>query len=125
MIAVSTLPPESSLVALEPVVRRLLDRHLDAAKEWFPHEYVPWELGRSFTQQPWGAAYPRGGAPAGTPLELTLLPENTSPYSPRAWGKALGGGGAGGGGPRRWTAEEGRHSIAIRDYLLTTRAVDP
>ena len=25
----------------------------------------------------------------------------------------------------RWTAEEGRHGIAIRDYLLTTRAVDP
>ena len=25
----------------------------------------------------------------------------------------------------RWTAEEGRHGIAIRDYLLTSRAVDP
>ena len=25
----------------------------------------------------------------------------------------------------RWTAEEGRHGVAIRDYLLTTRAVDP
>jgi acyl-[acyl-carrier-protein] desaturase len=25
----------------------------------------------------------------------------------------------------RWTAEEGRHGIAIRDYLLATRAVDP
>jgi len=25
----------------------------------------------------------------------------------------------------RWTAEEGRHGTAIRDYLLTTRAVDP
>jgi acyl-[acyl-carrier-protein] desaturase len=26
---------------------------------------------------------------------------------------------------RRWTAEEGRHSIVIRDYLTVTRAVDP
>jgi acyl-[acyl-carrier-protein] desaturase len=25
----------------------------------------------------------------------------------------------------RWTAEEGRHGIAIRDYLLVTRSVDP
>jgi acyl-[acyl-carrier-protein] desaturase len=26
---------------------------------------------------------------------------------------------------RRWTAEEGRHSIVIRDYLTATRAIDP
>jgi acyl-[acyl-carrier-protein] desaturase len=26
---------------------------------------------------------------------------------------------------RRWTAEEGRHSIVLRDYLVVTRAVDP
>ena len=26
---------------------------------------------------------------------------------------------------RRWTAEEGRHSIVIRDYLTVTRALDP
>ncbi len=25
----------------------------------------------------------------------------------------------------RWTAEEGRHAIAMRDYLLPSRAVDP
>ena len=25
----------------------------------------------------------------------------------------------------RWTAEEGRHSVAIRDYLVVTRGVDP
>src|SRR5690606_27891557 len=26
---------------------------------------------------------------------------------------------------RRWTAEEGRHAIVIRDYLSVTRAIDP
>ena len=26
---------------------------------------------------------------------------------------------------RRWTAEEGRHAIVIRDYLTVTRAIDP
>ena len=25
----------------------------------------------------------------------------------------------------RWTAEENRHSTALRDYLVVTRAVDP
>ncbi|HVU91110.1 MAG TPA: acyl-ACP desaturase, partial [Jatrophihabitans sp.] len=32
-----------------------------------------------------------------------------------AWGQWVG----------RWTAEEGRHGIAIRDYLVVTRGVDP
>ena len=32
-----------------------------------------------------------------------------------AWGTWVG----------RWTAEEGRHSIALRDYLVVTRSVDP
>jgi acyl-[acyl-carrier-protein] desaturase len=125
MIAVSTLPPESSLVALEPVVARLLDRHLDAAKEWFPHEYVPWELGRNFTQQPWQDGDSPLEATARTALELNLLTEDNLPYYHLALWNAFGGQGAWGEWARRWTAEEGRHSIAIRDYLLTTRAVDP
>ena len=32
--------------ALDECAGRLLDRHLSHAKEWFPHELVPWELGR-------------------------------------------------------------------------------
>ena len=47
MTAVPKLVPQSPLVELEPVVERLLDRHLAAAKEWFPHDYVPWDVGRS------------------------------------------------------------------------------
>jgi acyl-[acyl-carrier-protein] desaturase len=37
----------------------------------------------------------------------------------------LGGEGAWAEWARRWTAEEARHSIALRDYLMVTRAVDP
>lgn len=125
MIAVSTQPPGSPLVALEPVVARLVDRHLDAAKEWFPHEYVPWERGRSFTQQPWENADSSLEATARTALELNLLTEDNLPYYHLALWNAFGGRGAWGEWARRWTAEEGRHSIAIRDYLLTTRGVDP
>jgi len=113
------------LVALEPVVARLLDRHLDTAKEWFPHDYVPWEQGRSFTQQPWADADSRLDATARTALELNLLTEDNLPYYHLAIWNVFGGQGAWGEWARRWTAEEGRHSIAIRDYLLATRAVDP
>ena len=43
----------SYLVELEPVVARLLDRHLATAKEWFPHDYVPWDQARNFGDAPW------------------------------------------------------------------------
>ena len=36
------------LLELEPVVEANLNRHLSMAKEWFPHEYVPWSEGRNF-----------------------------------------------------------------------------
>ena len=45
--------PVSTLVALEPEAARLLDRHLKVAQEWFPHEYIPYALGRNFDKDPW------------------------------------------------------------------------
>jgi acyl-[acyl-carrier-protein] desaturase len=124
VIAVSA-PSCSPLDALEPVVARLLDRHLEAAREWFPHEYVPWNQGRSFTEDPWSESDSRLDATARTALELNLLTEDNLPYYHLALWNVFGGHGAWGEWARRWTAEEGRHSIAIRDYLITTRAVDP
>ncbi|TXI38355.1 MAG: acyl-ACP desaturase, partial [Mycobacterium sp.] len=49
------------------------------------------------------------------------------PFGNGGAGRRAAGGRAGGGGPGggRWTAEEGRHSIALRDYLVVTRGVDP
>jgi acyl-[acyl-carrier-protein] desaturase len=124
VIAVSA-QPSSPLDALEPVVAKLLDRHLDAAREWFPHEYVPWEQGRSFAEHPWHESDSRLDATARTALELNLLTEDNLPYYHLALWNVFGGHGAWGEWARRWTAEEARHSIAIRDYLTTTRAVDP
>jgi acyl-[acyl-carrier-protein] desaturase len=46
-------PDHGLLCELEPVAERLLDRHLSMAKEWMPHEYVPWSLGRDFDTEPW------------------------------------------------------------------------
>ena len=31
---------------LEPTVTMLLERHLAASKEWFPHELIPYSRGR-------------------------------------------------------------------------------
>jgi acyl-[acyl-carrier-protein] desaturase len=46
-------PDHDLLRELEPVAEQLLDRHLSMAKEWLPHEYVPWSLGRDFDTEPW------------------------------------------------------------------------
>ncbi|WP_216916959.1 acyl-ACP desaturase, partial [Nocardia noduli] len=36
------------LAELEPVVAENIDRHLATAKDWCPHDYVPWDEGRNF-----------------------------------------------------------------------------
>jgi acyl-[acyl-carrier-protein] desaturase len=46
-------PDQGLLGELKPVAERLLNRHLAMAKEWLPHQYVPWRLGRDFDTEPW------------------------------------------------------------------------
>ncbi|HYR96918.1 MAG TPA: acyl-ACP desaturase [Candidatus Binatus sp.] len=125
MANVSSAFSVGPLVELEPVVAKFLDRHLATAKEWFPHDYVPWNRGRDFTDAPWQPADSTLSPAARTALELNLLTEDNLPYYHLALWGLFGGEGAWGEWARRWTAEEGRYSIAIRDYLLLTRAVDP
>ncbi len=113
------------LKELEPTVAGLVDRHLGRAKEWFPHELVPWGRGRDFEpDEAWDPTeYPLPDA-VRSALFLNLLTEDNLPYyfahitrvfGDTAWGEW----------GRRWTAEEGRHAIVIRDYLTVTRALDP
>jgi acyl-[acyl-carrier-protein] desaturase len=113
------------LSELEHVVEGVLERHLTAAEEWFPHEYVPWDEARSFTREPWTLGDSRFSDVARTALELNLLTEDNLPYYHLAIWETFGGNGPWGEWTRRWTAEEGRHSIAIRDFLTVTRGVDP
>jgi acyl-[acyl-carrier-protein] desaturase len=117
--------PTDALRELEPIVEAALERHLATAREWFPHEYVPWEEGRSFTSEPWDLGDSRFPDVARTALELNLLTEDNLPYYHLAIWETFGGHGPWGEWTRRWTAEEGRHSIAIRDFLTVTRGVDP
>ncbi len=114
------------LSELEPVAARLLDRHLAAAREWFPHELVPWSRGRDF--EPGFEWEPNDMVPEGavrSALFVNLLTEDNLPYYSMEIHEMFGANGAWGEWARRWTAEEGRHSIVIRDWLTVTRAIDP
>lgn len=110
---------------LEAVVDRALERHVAAAREWFPHEYVPYELGRNYVDEPWQESDSRLSPLARNALELNLLTEDNLPYYHLAAWKTFGEDGPWGEWVRRWTAEEARHSIAIRDFLTVTRGVEP
>jgi acyl-[acyl-carrier protein] desaturase len=115
---------------LEPVVAKELDRHFAAAKDWMPHEYVPWSEGRNFAGvlpdgEPWDVSQSAVSDTARTALVVNLLTEDNLPSYHREIYQSFGPDGAWGTWIGRWTAEEGRHAMAIRDYLLTTRAVDP
>ncbi|MFF5294722.1 acyl-ACP desaturase [Paractinoplanes globisporus] len=117
------------LIELEPVVAANLDRHLSLAKEWFPHEYVPWSEGRTFDGLLGGEAWRDKDSAipdvARTALIVNLLTEDNLPSYHHEIATLFGRDGAWGTWVHRWTAEEGRHGIALRDYLTVTRAVDP
>ena len=116
---------EELLAELEPTGARLLDRHLGTVKEWFPHEMVPWSRGRDFVD---GEEFDPSAVPlppaVRSALLVNLLTEDNLPHyfvqlvthfgEAEVWREWN----------NRWTAEEGRHSIVIRDYLTVTRSID-
>lgn len=117
------------LLELEPVVAGELDRHHKVAKEWFPHEYVPWSEGRDydglFGGDAWVETDSKLPEEARVSLIVNLLTEDNLPSYHYEIATAFGRDAAWGTWVHRWTAEEGRHGTAIRDYLTVTRAVDP
>jgi acyl-[acyl-carrier-protein] desaturase len=113
---------------LEPVVATNLDRHLGIAKEWHPHDYVPWSRGRDFELlggEDWKPEDSPLDPVAKTAMVVNLLTEDNLPSYHREIATRFGRDGAWGQWVGRWTAEEGRHGIALRDYLVVTRGVDP
>ena len=119
------------LAELEPTVERLLERHLAASKEWFPHEHVPYGRGRDPIP---GETWSESDADLDghtiddavrSSLLVNLLTEDNLPYYFRTVEGLFGADGPWGTWVRRWTAEEGRHAMAIYGYLMATRAIDP
>jgi acyl-[acyl-carrier-protein] desaturase len=118
------------LFELTPVVEQLLERHLEASKEWFPHEHVPHSRGRDFEPgHQWSDADADLDGHELSPevrsaLYVNLLTEDNLPYYFRTVEGLFGADGPWGTWVRRWTAEEGRHSMVIYGYLAATRAID-
>jgi acyl-[acyl-carrier-protein] desaturase len=113
---------------LEPVVAQNLDRHLQSEQLWYAHDYVPFEQGENFAflggtdWDPSQMTLPRHVTDA---LEILLITkDNLAGYHRELvehfiledkWGRWLG----------RWTAEEHLHAVALRNYLVVTREIDP
>lgn len=116
------------ILELEPVVEKLMTRHLDTEDVWFAHDYVPFNRGENFAflggrdWDPSQATLPRAITDA---CEILLiLKDNLASHHRELvehfilehwWGRWLG----------RWTAEEHLHAIALRQYLVVTREADP
>jgi acyl-[acyl-carrier-protein] desaturase len=114
---------------LEPVVAVEFDRHINTTKDWYPHEYVPWSEGRNFAGplngDAWEAKDSKLTAIAQDSLILNLLTEDNLPSYHTEIALSMTRDGAWNSWINRWTAEEGRHSIVLRDYLMATRGVNP
>lgn len=114
---------ESLAVEVELTMRR----HIETADEWQPHEFVPWDDGRNFAflgGEDWEPTQSELSDTARLALTVSVLIADNLPSYHREVGKYLRT------GPwwrwvGRWTAEEARHSVLIRNYLMATRACDP
>ena len=117
---------QSLLNDLAPTAERLYERHLGTCKPWYPHETVPWSLGRDFAPgAPWDPAeFPLPDA-VRSALYVNLLTEDNLPYYFQTIDRMFSRDSIWRTWSHRWTAEEARHSIAIRDFLTVTRAIDP
>ncbi len=105
---------------------RLLDRHLHAARDWYPHEFVPWSKGRDYVEsEEWDGREWSGDPRVRSALILNVLTEDGLPYYVAGIHELVGDLSPWFDWLRRWTAEEMRHAMAIRDYIVVTRAVDP
>ncbi|MGK8510141.1 acyl-ACP desaturase [Nocardia asiatica] len=115
------------LESLAVDVELLLRKHVDVADGWQPHDFVPWDDGRNFAflgGTDWAPEQSQLSDTAKLALTVSVLIADNLPSYHREIGKYLRTG-AWWRWVGRWTAEENRHEIMIRNYLMVTRSVDP
>jgi acyl-[acyl-carrier-protein] desaturase len=113
---------------LEPVVLENLARHIATEELWYAHDYVPFDQGENFAflgGRDWDASSVTLPKHVTDALEILLITkDNLAGYHRELvehfilddkWGRWLG----------RWTAEEHLHAVALRNYLVVTREIDP
>jgi acyl-[acyl-carrier-protein] desaturase len=116
------------LKELETTAEANLNRHLTMSTEWHPHDFVPWDLGRNFAAMggvDWDPEQSQLSEVAKAAMVTNLLTEDNLPSYHHQAAEYFSLDGAWGTWVGRWTAEEARHSIVMRDYLVVTRGVDP
>jgi acyl-[acyl-carrier-protein] desaturase len=112
--------------ALEGTAERLLNRHVETAREWFPHQLVPWSRAADFDDDyEWSPDEAQHPPAVRSALFVNVLTEDNLPYYFRDIERMFGRDGAWGEWVRRWTAEEGRHGMVLNGYLMATRSIDP
>ncbi|GAS97390.1 acyl-ACP desaturase [Mycolicibacterium canariasense] len=120
--------PNALTLELEPVVGENLSRHLATEEPWYGHDYVPFDQGENFAflgGKDWDPSQVTLPRPVTDACEILLITkDNLAGYHRELvehfiledkWGRWLG----------RWTAEEHLHAIALRNYLVVTREIDP
>jgi acyl-[acyl-carrier-protein] desaturase len=113
---------------LEPFLTELYKQHRERAAniDWSYHEFIPWELGRSFKDQPWSIEQRTLPQPIYTAVETSLLTEVNLPFfyhhlavtfkgSLRVLQDFV----------HTWVSEEDQHSSLLETYLIITRNADP
>ena len=113
---------------LEPVVETAINRHMSMVKDWNPHDFIPWSEGKNYYAlggQDWDPDQAKLSEVARVAMMQNLLTEDNLPSYHREIAMNYGMDSAWGTWINRWTAEENRHGIALRDYLVVTRNVDP
>ena len=116
------------ILELEPVVAENLARHLGDDHAWYAHDYVPFDQGENFAflgGHDWDPSEVTLPKPVTDALEILLITKDNLAGFHREfvynflldekWGRWIG----------RWTAEEHLHAIALRNYLVVTREIDP
>jgi acyl-[acyl-carrier-protein] desaturase len=116
------------ILELEPVVGENLDRHLGTEQLWFAHDFVPFEQGENFAflgGRDWDASQVTLPKVITDACEILLIgKDNIAGYHRELvehfilednWAQWIG----------RWTAEEHLHAIALREYFVVTREIDP
>jgi acyl-[acyl-carrier-protein] desaturase len=103
----------------------LFERHLGVTKTWYPFEDVPWGHATDLSRDEWDeGVYPLAPG-VRSALVVNLLTEDNLPYYTHALLRNISTTHPLHEWSGRWTAEEWRHSAAMRDWILATKALDP
>ena len=124
----NVLSEDELIIALEKALPEVAEDHQLASAVWNPHEYVPWDDGRNFAfmgGDDWDPSQQTLSDETAAALLALLLTKDNLPsyhrilakYFPAFsdWRQLVG----------VWTAEDNRHAVVLRDYLVVRRAIDP